>query len=74
MNERALKLLLTIDPFLATWLHTYRQLVFIITKDPNYSSPASLSGADVDAVLNFEVPPHVLHRRNGCADQTPEFH
>lgn len=60
MNEGAFKLLLKLDTFLAQRLRTYRQLVFVITKNSASLPPAKLSNADVDALLNFAVPPYVL--------------
>jgi len=55
MNETAFKILLNIDPFLATKLGTYRGVLFIITKDPNAFSADTRRNVNIDALLDFKV-------------------
>lgn len=62
MNETAFKLLLNIDPFLATKLGTYRGVLFIITKDPDAFSADTRPNVTIDALLNFRVP---LYKMSG---------
>jgi hypothetical protein len=61
MNESAFKLLLKIDPFFSNLWGSYRGVVFIITKDALPAAISSLTSAEVDAILRFQVPPQVVN-------------
>jgi ubiquinone/menaquinone biosynthesis C-methylase UbiE len=60
MNETMFKILLNIDPFLATKLNTYRGVLYLITKDSGSFSAGSHPNLDIDAVLNFRVPLYAI--------------
>jgi len=60
MNRRAFKFLFAMDSFFADRLKTYRQLVFVIAKDPSVWAGPQKSVVDVDSVLDFKVPLYVL--------------
>jgi len=63
MNETVFKILLNIDPFLATKLRTYRGVLFIITKDPDAFSADTRPNVDIDALLSFKVPLYKMSER-----------
>ena len=60
MNKRAFRLLFSVDHLLAHTFKTYRQLAFVIVKDPSAWADRKNPTVDVDAVLDFKVPPYVL--------------
>ena len=60
MNEGVFKVLLKLDPILSNRLKTYRQLVFVIAKDPQCLSAGEAPAVDVDAILQFKVPLYPL--------------
>ena len=60
LNESAFKALLKMDFFLSNKLNTYRQLVFIIAKDPSCLTMQNPPGVDIDSILDFKVPLYAL--------------
>ena len=60
MNKGAFKLLFSVDHLLAHTFKTYRQLAFVIVKDPSSWARQRETVVDVDAVLDFKVPPYIL--------------
>lgn len=56
MNERAFKTLLRLDGILAQWFGSYRQLVFVIVKDPTSLTGNKTPLVEADAMLGFRVP------------------
>jgi SAM-dependent methyltransferase len=60
LNKTAFKTLLLLDPFLSNQMNTYRQVVFLIVKDPTYLSDKDAPDIDVDEILNFKVPLYTL--------------
>jgi SAM-dependent methyltransferase len=63
MNETMFKILLNIDPFLATKLNTYRGVLYLITKDSGSFFAGRPPNVDIEAVLDFRVPLHAMPER-----------
>jgi SAM-dependent methyltransferase len=63
MDRIAFKMLLSLDTFLSTKLKTYRQVIFVITKDPGAFAVSSQLNVDIDAVLNFGVPLYAMSKK-----------
>jgi len=61
LGRKTFKLLLLFDSVLANTLDTYRQLIFIIAKDPSCLMADKAPAVDVDAILDFSVPLHTLN-------------
>ncbi len=62
-NRHTFKFLMKLDPFLSNELHTYRQLVFIIAKDPSCFLTQPSVRVELDDILDFRVPLHRLKRK-----------
>ncbi|MFI5212906.1 MAG: class I SAM-dependent methyltransferase [Gemmatimonadales bacterium] len=60
LGRRAFKALLALDGFLSNWVRAYRQLVFVVVKDPGCIRPGHETRVTIDAILDFSVPPNHL--------------
>jgi hypothetical protein len=68
MGETIFKIFLSIDPFLATNLNTYRGVRFIITKSPDAFTTEPRPNVNIGALLDFKVP---LFRMTERVSETP---
>lgn len=63
-GETMFKIFLNMDSFLATNLHSYRGVRFIITKNPDAFSNEARPNVNIDALLDFKVPLFVMSEKS----------